>query len=685
MAWGDLAKVSKLLESLGSLSNGWKTKAGKGGKGGKDGKGGGKSNAKQRLCPWADCTAAAKQQPTWGGAAACHCCRRSFANTPPLERLVQWAYAEKLKTSPTVNKAGTDADKSKDKGKEANKDKGKASGKGKGKDLTPSDEELAKVREQRLAELKAAKAGQPPPPPAAQTSVLQDQADLAASRFCAFTPEVKAPPGFKAPAPGEAKWQSMTLDTNTATIMVEAQEAMEEISRSVALDFAPTSFTPTLSPQDELEKLTAATKPCATAADRLKLEDEIGKTKAMVAMGGAPNLIEYLEGTLKTQEAELERLSKKAHGNAMQRAGLVETKAALIKEREARAERALGGKDKGQERKTERLGLLFQLEGAVQAVRAGLLAHDQEYLKLHDQRHAARVAHDQEVDKLLDNLIAARKVDEDADVAQRLAAQGLAGTGAKATDVSSTPPRPQDALVTALAEIKKHQETIANLQAATTQAARGAQQAAAAAAAASGGQPLANAQAEVAKLKAELAEAEAALSTPAAAAVPMDVGVAAPATPVAQPRTPAEAHALRIRYTKDDLVTLERELNKKERTVAAVIVANARTWIERALPPITYEQLLTGAAPAADAIAFLEGMIGVEIWKKFYEGQPTLTIHDFVPAQLASIIQAIALKLDKDIVEFSDTLKDKAATTFDKVEAADMEHREKHTGAYRAY
>ena len=132
-------------------------------------------------------------------------------------------------------------------------------------------------------------------------------------------------------------------------------------------------------------------------------------------------------------------------------------------------------------------------------------------------------------------------------------------------------------------------------------------------------------------------------------------------------------------------MTLERELNKNEREVAAVIVANARTWIERALPPITYEQLLYGEAKATEAITVLEGMIGVEIWKKFYEGQPTLTVQEFVPAQLASIIQAVALKLDKEVIEMSDTLKDNAFKTFDRVEALDMEHREKRTGAYIAY
>ena len=119
--------------------------------------------------------------------------------------------------------------------------------------------------------------------------------------------------------------------------------------------------------------------------------------------------------------------------------------------------------------------------------------------------------------------------------------------------------------------------------------------------------------------------------------------------------------------------------------MAAVIVSNAHTWVEHALPPITYAQFLNGASPDTEAIVLLEGMVGDEIRGKFYGGQPALTAQDFVPAQLASIIQAVALKLDKEVLEMSKTLKDKSHTTFDRAEAMDIEHRAKSTGAYRAY
>ena len=130
MAWQDVQKTMKLLSALSEFG-------GKGFKGsGKDGpKGGGKNGKhgaatqKQRLCPWADCAAANKKQATWGGAAACHCCRRAFSATPPIEKLVDWAYEEKLKASPT--KRLDDGKGAKDKGK------GKSAGKGKGPAATP--------------------------------------------------------------------------------------------------------------------------------------------------------------------------------------------------------------------------------------------------------------------------------------------------------------------------------------------------------------------------------------------------------------------------------------------------------------------------------------------------------------------------------------------------------------------
>ena len=151
MAWGDLAKVGELLASLGSLGKDAERRKGK--SGGKSGKGGSASLGK-KFCHWAGCNAAEKHQATLGGAAQCHSCRRPFAQTPPLERLVEWAYKEKLKASPTVSKGGGKSQKGLGKD-EGNAQNGAAAANGKGKDkVEPTAEELKKLRDLRMAELK---------------------------------------------------------------------------------------------------------------------------------------------------------------------------------------------------------------------------------------------------------------------------------------------------------------------------------------------------------------------------------------------------------------------------------------------------------------------------------------------------------------------------------------------------
>ena len=82
MAWGDLAKVSMLLESLSQMndSGGWKLKGNGKGEASK-GKASGKGLA-TKTCAWQECRATREQKPTLGGATPCHCCHRSrkFSN-----------------------------------------------------------------------------------------------------------------------------------------------------------------------------------------------------------------------------------------------------------------------------------------------------------------------------------------------------------------------------------------------------------------------------------------------------------------------------------------------------------------------------------------------------------------------------------------------------------------------------
>ena len=164
MAWGDFAKVGKLLSSLGQMTDttgAWSlaTKKRAGGKGtskggGKDGsKGNGKGSA--RLCPWAGCKAAENQQATWGGLPNCHCCKRSFAQTPPVEHLVEREYKALLSKRGGTEKGSTG------KGAAGKGAAGKGIKGGKGGNAEASatelEEQLAQLRLKRQAELKEAK------------------------------------------------------------------------------------------------------------------------------------------------------------------------------------------------------------------------------------------------------------------------------------------------------------------------------------------------------------------------------------------------------------------------------------------------------------------------------------------------------------------------------------------------
>ena len=172
MAWQSVAQTMKLLASLGDAMNDGGKGNGKGPKGGgKDGgKSGGKGNLKPRLCPWGTCTAAQKKQATCGGGPACFKCKRLFSNSPPIERLVEWAYLEKFqapKGSPTkgADKAGAKGDGTKGKGKSAPE---------------PQAQSAEQLKGLRATRLEALKAGNPPKqgeakdgPPASPTATQE--------------------------------------------------------------------------------------------------------------------------------------------------------------------------------------------------------------------------------------------------------------------------------------------------------------------------------------------------------------------------------------------------------------------------------------------------------------------------------------------------------------------------------
>ena len=128
-------------------------------------KGGGKGSGQgskppDRTCQREGCRAAEKKQPTWGGAANCHCCGLSLGASLPIEQLCAWAYQQRLDEKRAAPVDPKDKDKAKGADKDAAPPQKAPAAKAKATDKagTPTVEELAARRVQRLAELRAAEA-----------------------------------------------------------------------------------------------------------------------------------------------------------------------------------------------------------------------------------------------------------------------------------------------------------------------------------------------------------------------------------------------------------------------------------------------------------------------------------------------------------------------------------------------
>ena len=649
MAWKQIVKTMDLMQSLSELGGKGTWQKQGGGKGGGKGSLGKNGAVKKQFCHWKGCKAAQNKSPTMGVKTECYSCGKHFNGHPPVQHLVGWAYdallkeEEKKRTALDGKASGKDND-NKGTGAKGAKGAGKGGANAAQASAQPPQESAAaeeELRKKRLEEIRAVKAGD-------KTAAGNGtQAAVVAKEEPSIMEEVNtawALHGAEADA-------DLQIDPALA-------EKLENWDLRPLFDSMRHDQLPAQSTVKTAEAVVASilgeSKPCAGAAAATKLAAELEalkKTLLHYDTEGLSDLKAEAEARIKASSEKLEKL--KTPTAELQRKDVVAVKGQFIRDAQARTETAGTGKQKAAERIAARATLIQDTIRMYQELEGALAKRDAALEAAHAKKSAAIERRDGEVCALFDQKVEELAAKEAVARAKQTSTAALASTAAPQ---SQQPPPVDAALQKALLELetfkleqKRLMQTIGDLQAAATIA------------------------------DATAAEAEAAL------AAPMDLGAAAPATPTPHPRTPAEAHALRIRYVKDDLVTLDRELSDKEKRVAGAIIANARTWIERALPPITYDQLLAGAAPAADAITLLEGMIGSVIWTKFYEGQPALTIQDFVPAQLASIIQAVALKLDKEVLEYSVTLKDKAAKTFDKAEAADMVHREKHTGAYRAY
>ena len=345
---------------------------------GKDDKGkkgdGRTRNFKKVFCPWADCTAAQKQQATVGGGANCHCCRRAFSQAPPLEKLVEWAYKLKLQAPPTTSlKAGKD-------GRGAQQEKGKGNGKGKAgkgadKQAAPAaaqaDDDLKALRAARLAELKTAKDAQAAPP-----TVLQEVAKV-------FDVE------------DNSAQRTLQLLEALVTDVAGASAQAKKVVDSVHAEILPSQKElPT--PDITLAQLLQSVKSCASVATKEAAERALSATsQAVVALQACgtsdtdADLLMLLKRQVR-QRGEVTRLTDKAPTFELRRLALAEARVAYEKQLQAEQDFTARGKQKAKARIQEREQILHDVAEVIDALKRANAAAGLQLQEEHDVRAAKK-------------------------------------------------------------------------------------------------------------------------------------------------------------------------------------------------------------------------------------------------------------------------------------------------------
>ena len=381
------------MASLSQLSGGgsWQKKGSGKSKGKDKGKGKGKgkdSNAAAGdnecfQCIWDDCKAAEGQKVTWAKP-CCHSCGRpkGVAKSPPLERLVAWAFEERRKKQ-------TENDKDKDK---AIVDKGK------NKAATTSKDDAAKLaalRAERLAELK----GTPPDIPSPAVAVSnKDGNDV---------PKIKVVVAPKEEKPeADGNWSPGILDNVVMTMITDdLPEALNEILALVAADKSPQEFVAKETPEEALERHMKVAKVTPASETKAQLVEEIQKAKEqlehVIGMGAAEDMLEPMRAVITKKEEEHRKLEKNANTSTVQKAGLELVRAAIKKQREEGLAAAERGKAKAVARQTERKRLVKQVQEQVLGLVRALEEHETKLDEKHTLRAAAIAQHDQKIELLL--------------------------------------------------------------------------------------------------------------------------------------------------------------------------------------------------------------------------------------------------------------------------------------------
>jgi hypothetical protein len=180
------------------------------------------------------------------------------------------------------------------------------------------------------------------------------------------------------------------------------------------------------------------------------------------------------------------------------------------------------------------------------------------------------------------------------------------------------------------------------------------------------------------------ADAEAALAIATAAAQraskeAQDAAIRLQGLPPAQPANCSK----KIQYTKADIrpyVVADAE----DRAAVSQLQANVDAWVNHSLIPIQFSALLTGMADQDRGLIGLQGFCGELIWNRFYP-DTKVKLTDYVPMQLASILNANFIKLDKETKQMVATKAAGAVTTFDELDIQDTADLQERRGAYQPW
>ena len=369
MAWGDLAAVGKLMASLSQLSSdgGWQTKgAGRKGKGDSKGKGKGKySKATQSddncsQCMWEDCSAAVGHKVTWDKP-CCHSCGRpkGVSKSPPLERLVAWAYEERCKLANTKGTGKGQANKD-DKGK----NKAATTPPPRTQAAVADAEELSERRAERLAGLKAAASADP---------------SLPSSSGSAATPPAQAakPPGKKA----ASVLCESALDS--APLILELIQPVIDLVAADWIAEVPVG----LNADEALKTLLQSSDHLSVADGRDALETCLAESRKLLETATSPTLKQCLQAQINSDTAALEKLAKKSTPSlATQLAALQEAEKRILTSTSERKDKEDKGRQKARERGDARREFFADVRQQLTFVENAVATHEEQWASVHEAK-----------------------------------------------------------------------------------------------------------------------------------------------------------------------------------------------------------------------------------------------------------------------------------------------------------